>query len=80
MMGYGIVDIRKVGSYGDQVAYAFHHEGKAGTFFVDMNTGEISGASFVKTDREARAGFAAQFKVKQAWEAGELPEKLVWAG
>ncbi|MGL5838043.1 MAG: hypothetical protein ACRCY3_06015 [Sphingorhabdus sp.] len=79
-MGYGTVDIRKVGEHSDKVAYAFHHEGKAGTFFIDKATGEFSNFSYTKDDIEARPAAAAQNKVKKAWESGELPDRLSWQG
>ena len=79
-MGYGTVDIRRVGKHGDKVAYAFHHEGKAGTFFIDANTGKFSGFSFAENDAEARPAAAAQHKVKKAWESGELPDRMSWQG
>jgi len=79
-MGYGTVDIRRVGEHGGKVAYAFHHEGRAGTFFIDTNTGEFSGWSFAEHDVEARPAAAAQHKVKKAWESGELPDRLSWQG
>jgi hypothetical protein len=79
-MGYGSVDIRRVGDHSGKVAYAFHHEGKAGIFFIDAKTGEFSGFSYRETDIEARPAAAAQHKVKKAWEAGKLPDRLSWQG
>ena len=79
-MNFGIIDIQKVGEHDGKVAYAFHHKGKAGTFFIDSATGEFSGLSFSKESAEAAAGAAAQSKVQRAWKDGGLPEKLKWIG
>ena len=79
-MGYGNVDIRKVGEHLDKVAYAFHHEGRAGTFLIDKKTGESSNFSYAENDIEAKPAAAAQYKVKKAWESGELPDHLSWQG
>ncbi len=79
-MGYGSVHIRKVGEHLDKVAYAFHHEGKAGTFFIDKNTGEFSDFSYSENDIEAKPAAAARHKVKKAWVSGELPDSLSWQG
>jgi len=79
-MHYGIVDIVKVGEHDGKVAYAFHHEGKAGTFFIDPSSGEFFGFSFAKDSPEAKAAAAAQHKIRKAWREGGLPEKLKWIG
>lgn len=79
-MGYGSVDIRKVGEHDGKVAYAFHHKGRAGTFFVDVQSGEFSNFSYEEGAIEAKPAAAAQHKVRKAWEAGELPEQLSWQG
>jgi hypothetical protein len=79
-MGFGVIDIVKVGEKDALVTYAYEHEGERGHFTIDRKTGECA-----ELDRELPKGkrsalLLAQHKIRQHWRGGELPEKAVWAG
>ncbi len=77
-MGYGIVNVWKVGEEGDLVAYAYKHEDEpeGGEFTISRATGEFTASKF----GPSRAGYAAQHIITKAWGQGSLPERAQWAG
>ena len=75
-MSFGPVDIWKIGQDGSIVTYSFSHDGREGSFTIDV----VTGATFDIVVVPGSAGFAAKHKITQAWREGSLPAKAVWAG
>jgi hypothetical protein len=80
-MGLGIVDIFKVATSGPLVTYEYVHDNRAtGRFTIHTETGVFSDETVCSNGNGVGAHYAARHKVTVAWRAGELPEKLTWAG
>lgn len=77
-MGFGIVNVWKVGEQDDLVTYAYKHEGGAegGEFTISRASGEFIASKL----GPGRAGYAAQHVITKAWRQGNLPDRAQWAG
>jgi hypothetical protein len=74
------INIARLADRGDQMEYTYSiGVDRSGRLMIDKSSGEVT--LMERAPGEGDAGYfeRAGYKVRQAWEAGELPDVLCWA-
>ncbi|HEX2593210.1 MAG TPA: hypothetical protein VHL34_17040 [Rhizomicrobium sp.] len=79
-MGFGIVSVFKVSERASLADFVYEHEGQSGTFTIDRITRYVMSVNLAQEEQHGHIFLKALHKITQAWERGELPDKVSWAG